>query len=105
MTLMYVNVESLNFRTEPNSADNSNRIGSLFLTHEVDVLAEAPDGWVQIRTRFEGATREGFVAGRFLRPPLTPNREKRMCSVHREFMRFDHGLGKEHVSPFAGCVG
>jgi hypothetical protein len=36
---------------------------------------------------------------------VTPHREALIASVNREFMRFDHGLGKENVAPFSGFVG
>jgi hypothetical protein len=105
MTAMYVDVEALNFRSSPDSTID-NRIGSLFLTQRVEVLGEAEvEGWVRVEATVAGVPKEGFVAKRFLRAPTTPNREALIASVNREFMRFDRGLGKENVTPFAGFVG
>jgi len=103
MAFMYVDVEALNFRNAPNPT--ANKIGSLFLTQKVEVLDDAADGWARIKATIGGAPTDGFVAKRFLRPPVTPHREALIASVNREFMRFDRGLGKENVAPFSGFVG
>lgn len=104
MATMFVDVESLNFRKSPSEAAGT-KIGSLFLTQKVETLGEEPGGWARVRAAVDGSQREGFVAGRFLRAPETPNREALVASVGREYMRFDRGLGRESVRPFAGFVG
>jgi hypothetical protein len=104
MADMYVAVEALNLRSSPNKT-NDNVIGSLFLTQKIDVTAEATDGWVQCTASVDGAQKIGFVSGSFLRRPTTPNREALIASVHAQYMRFNHGMGKEHIQPFAGFVG
>lgn len=104
MASHFVAVEALNFRSEPRAAAET-WMGTLFLGQPVEHLAAADDGWVRCRAALDGSEREGFVAGRFLRPPLGPGREALVASVHREFMRFARGLGKEHIAPFSGFVG
>jgi hypothetical protein len=104
MTAMIVDVEALNFRDAP-SATSGTKIGSLFLTQKVDVLSDEHDGWARVKATVDGAPKEGFVAKRFLRAPVTRHREALVASVSREFMRFDRGLGKENVAPFSGFVG
>lgn len=104
MTAMYVDVEALNFRSAPDTTAD-NKIGSLFLTQKVDVLNDESNDWARVRAVIDGSPKEGFVAKRFLRAPVTPNREALIAAVGREFMRFDRGLGKENVRPFSGFVG
>lgn len=105
MATMYVTAEALNLRAQP-TADQDNRIGSLFLTQRVETLdAATPAGWVKIRAVIDSQSVEGFVARKFLRGPLTTNREALIAAVHTEYMRFNRGLGKEHIAPFAGFVG
>jgi len=104
MAVMYVDVEALNFRSSPNSTSD-NKIGSLFLTQKVNVLSDAADGWVRVEATLSGASKEGFVAKRFLRLPVTPHREALIASVNQQFMRFDRGLGKENTDPFFKFVG
>src|SRR5215475_2820139 len=99
MAVMYVDVEALNFRSSPNSTSD-NKIGSLFLTQKVNVLSDEADGWVRVEAKLSGASKEGFVAKRFLRLPVTPHREALIASVNQQFMRFDRGLGKENTDPF-----
>lgn len=103
MPTMFVDADALNFRREPDAA--AAKIGSLFLTQKVEFLADAPGGWARVKAAVGGSAQEGFVSKRFLREPVSPNREALVASVGREFMRFDRGLGKEHVRPFAGFVG
>ncbi|MBY5814345.1 DUF2272 domain-containing protein [Rhizobium leguminosarum] len=104
MPEMYVNIESLNFRSSPSSAED-NIIGKLYLTQKVMVGDTLSEGWVECRAPVDGDNRNGFVSAKFLRQPLTPNREKLIASVHKQYMRFERGLGKEHISPFSGFVG
>jgi hypothetical protein len=104
MQTMFVVGEALNLRSAPDSSAD-NRVGSLYLTQPVEVLGDAGNGWAHIKAKVSGTQKEGFVVQRFLRPAVTPNREALIASVSREFLRFKHGLGKEHVAPFAGFVG
>ncbi len=103
MDSMYVAVESLNLRSSP-GVEADNRIGSLYLTQPVVALADAGE-WLRCSAEVEGARKEGFVAKKFLRPPLTANREALIASVSREYMRFGHGLGKEWRDPYFKYVG
>ncbi len=104
MSDMYVNVESLNFWESPTNSDNI-LIGKLYLTQKVDVVSEIPGGWVECRAYVDGDQSTGFVMAKFLRRPVSPNREKLIASVSRAFLRFEHGLGKENVEPFSEYVG
>ncbi|MBY5539309.1 DUF2272 domain-containing protein [Rhizobium leguminosarum] len=104
MADMYVNVESLNFRENPTSAVD-NIIGKLFLTQKVNVVSEEADGWVKCKANLDGSQKTGFVLVKFLREPVSENREKLIASVNKQFMRFERGLGKEHAEPFSGFVG
>jgi len=104
MSDLYVNVESLDFWENATNSGN-NLIGKLYLTQKVDVVSELPGGWVECRALMDGDHRIGFVMTKFLRSPVSPNREKLIASVSREFLRFEHGLGKENVEPFSEYVG
>lgn len=105
MTTMYVDAEALNLREQPNS-DTDNRIGSLFLTQRVEILdSDAPEGWAKVSTNIEEKPRVGYVSIKYLRAPLSTNREALIASVNTEFMRFRRGLGKENVQPYAKYVG
>jgi hypothetical protein len=104
MADMYVAVESLNFRSAPAESDET-LVGKLFLGQRINVTKEEADGWVQCKATVDGAQKTGFASRRFLREPTTPNREALIASVHREYMRFNRGMGKEDTEPFAGFVG
>jgi len=95
---------ALNFRSAPERLPD-NRIGSLHLLQPVEVIEQANQEYVQCRAEIEGKTMTGFAARNFLRPPTTPHREALLAAVHREYMRFNRGLGQEHVKPFSGYVG
>src|SRR5262245_12770354 len=105
MATMYVTAESLNLRAQP-TADQDNRIGSLPLMHKVETLDQAtPPEWIKVRAEIDAQPVEGFVLRKFLRNPLATNHEALIAAVHTEYMRFNRGLGKEHISPFSGFVG
>jgi hypothetical protein len=105
MSEMYVNVLSLNFRSRPTVGDDT-LLGSVFLGQKLTNVEESDtEGWVSCTAALESGEQDGFVSRRFLRAPLSPSREALVASVHREWMRFKRGLGKEHIRPFAGFVG
>lgn len=105
MTDMIVNAEALNFRSAPDSSDPDNLVGTVFLGQRLtEVVADVP-GWVKCAARIDGDDATGFVSAKHLRRPLTATREALAASVHREWMRFRRGVGKEHISPFKGFVG
>lgn len=56
----YVNTDSLNIRDYPST--EGNQIGKLYRGEEVEILALAEDGWVQIHS----ATMDGYVKADFL---------------------------------------
>lgn len=105
MSKMFVDTPALNFRSEPEVSNNT-RIGTVFLCQEIDDVKDAGvSGWVSCVAEVNGAKKKGFVSRKYLRPPLTENREKLVASVHREWMRFSRGAGKEHHSPYYEYVG
>jgi hypothetical protein len=104
-TLFVTAYESaLNFRSAPEKVDG-NIIGSLFLLQPVEVTGAERNGFVPCRAEVAGRKLKGFAHRSFLREPVTPQREALMAQVHREYMRFERGLGLEHVAPFSGFVG
>ncbi len=106
MSHMYVSAyeSALNFRSSPDRLP-SNRLGLLHLLQPVDVIEQANEEYVKCQAEIDGKTMTGFVARNFLRPPTPPHREALLAAVHYEYMRFDRGLGQEHVKPYAGYVG
>jgi hypothetical protein len=104
MADMYVDIESLNLRSSPNSLED-NIIAKLYLTQKVRVGDSSSPGWVECRATVGDDILDGFVASKYLRQPLSRNREKLIASVREEYVRFKRGLGKEYNQPFAGYVG
>ena len=105
MATLYVNTPALNFRSEPRIAPDT-RIGTVFLAQKLSQVKNADvDGWVSCITKIDGTETNGFVSRKFLRKRLTKNREKLIASVHREWMRFMRGTGKEHHDPYYKYVG
>jgi len=101
----YVDVEALNFRSQPVAAGD-NRIGILHLGQSVDRLGDGDaEGWAKIRAAVDGASRDGFVSSRFLRPPVSDAREELVAQAITQWLRFAQGLGQEFDDPFAGFVG
>jgi hypothetical protein len=101
----HVDVEALNLRSEPRVAP-ANRIAVLHLCQPVERLGAAEvEGWVRIAAAVEGQRREGFVSERFLRPAAAEAREALVAQAIAEWLRFEKGLGKEQVDPYAGYVG
>lgn len=106
MSLMYVTAyeSALNFREAP-EIRSDNIIGSLFLLQPVEVQGAEQGDFVRCRAEIDGQVRAGFASRKFLRQPTSPHREALLAQVHREYMRFRRGLGKEHVEPFSAFVG
>lgn len=105
MSTKFVNAIALNFRSSP-VVNATTKVGTVFLGQQVsDVVPSDTEGWVNCTARIGGSVVSGFVSERFLRDPLTPNREALLRQVHHEWMRFGRGTGKEHVPPFSGFVG
>lgn len=100
-----VNVESLNFRSDPEASPETLR-GQVFLGQRLTDVEDADvEGWVRCRAEIDGAEGTGFVKKEFLRNPLSKSREALVASVHHEWMRFRRGTGRENVAPFSGFVG
>lgn len=105
MSSKFVNATSLNFRSSP-EVSATNQLGTVFLGQQLsDVVPSGTHGWVSCSAEIDGSVKSGFVSERFLRDPLTTNREALLRQVHHEWMRFRRGTGKENVAPFSGFVG
>jgi len=102
---MFVDALSLNLRSQP-IVSPSTKIGSLFLGTAVEV-AGSPDagGFVKVTATIDGAKEEGFVSAKFLREPASDTREALIAEAVKQWLRFERGLGKEHVRPFFRFVG
>lgn len=105
MSKMFVNGLNLNFRSTPHMVPG-NIVGKLDLNQPVEVIG-APDanGWITASSTIDGAARQGFVAAGFLREPAAPSVEALLAAARREWRRFEHGRGEEHLDPFADFVG
>jgi hypothetical protein len=102
---MYVKALAVNFRSRPIVSEET-LLGTVFLGQRLTNVEESDtEGWVSCTAELESGVRDGFVSRRFLRAPLPPGREALVASVHREWMRFKRGLGKEHIRPFSDFVG
>ena len=105
MPELFVNVAALNFRSEPAVAPQT-RIGTVFLGQKLENIEPAGvELCVTSINNINGDKTDGFVSAKFLREPLTRNREKLIASVHNEWMRFGRGTGKEHHDPYYKYVG
>ena len=106
MTVMYVTAyeSALNFRSAPERVPG-NIISSLYLLQPVEVIAQANEVFVKCQAEIAGKSLTGFASRNFLRSATNSNREALLASAFREHMRFERGLGHEHVKPFAGYVG
>lgn len=93
----YVATEGLNLRAAPNGAI----LGQLTLGDPVLDLGAATGGWRRVRT----GGREGFVFGKYLRPPATREVEALLARTIEEWKRFLKGQGDEKADPFCGYVG
>jgi len=111
MTDKFVDLEALNLRSAPNSSSLANRIGILHLGQPVNEIGPADTaGWVEIDAKIGGATKRGFVKAEInelasLREPVSEAREALVAEAIHEWLRFEQGLGKEHIDPFTGFVG
>lgn len=74
--------------------------------HLVNVIGPSDvDGWLEVTAKVNGASRQGFVAARLLRDPVSAPKERLMAAAVAEWVRFDKGAGKEHVDPYFKHVG
>ena len=97
-------VSFLNFRSSP-VVNNSNIIATLHLGQQVKVLSDADGEFVKISVKLDGNQKDGFVSGRFLRDPVSKEREALIHQAIQEWERFNFGLGKEHRKPYFRFVG
>jgi hypothetical protein len=94
----------LNLRSTP-TKEPANVIGQLFLLQTVDTTGPAENGFLPCKATVGSAKVRGFASAKYLRPLLSPRREALLDRVRVEYERFQRGLGKEHMAPFAGFVG
>ena len=95
----YVDVSSLNFRSEP-KVTSSNRIGVLHLGQPVEIQGDAEGNFVSASAEIDGIKTDGFVSDKFLRDPVSAEREALIHQAISEWKRFNFGLGKEHKDPY-----
>lgn len=94
----YVTTEGLNFRDRPEGTI----LRSLTIGEPVADLGAADlPGWRNVRI---GGT-AGAVFGKYLRPPLAPEREALLAATITQWVRFDKGQAKEEDDPYSGYVG
>ncbi|HUD28382.1 MAG TPA: DUF2272 domain-containing protein [Novosphingobium sp.] len=101
----FVAVTSLNFRSAPRVAADT-LVGPIFLGTPVEVTGAADaKGFIEAEADVDGTRTTGFVAERFLRGIESDAREDLVAGAVAEWLRFDRGLGKEHIDPFFRRVG
>ncbi|HEY8262518.1 MAG TPA: DUF2272 domain-containing protein [Methylosinus sp.] len=96
----YVRTEGLNFRK---AADPDAEIIRALTIGEPVVDRGPADaaGWRRVAI----AGQEGFVFGRYLREPQSPEIEALIAKLVAEWVRFGKGAASEKVDPYAGYVG
>ncbi|MGS1108319.1 DUF2272 domain-containing protein [Achromobacter anxifer] len=113
----FVNVEAVNLRSTPSTAQNT-PIGSLTLGQEIVDLGGAPAGWRRVRTKISGLDVEGYSVdgladSKFkwaktkqptLRPPASRAREALVAAAVEQWLRFDKGRGKENIEPYSSYI-
>lgn len=105
-----VNIEALNFRSEP-LVDPSTRRAVLHLGQALTVIDEDPSAeWVQVKAQIKDTEMTGFVKriinGVFaLREPVTMQREALANNAIGQWLRFDQGQGMEYDKPYFSYVG
>ncbi|QKH38199.1 DUF2272 domain-containing protein [Achromobacter pestifer] len=113
----FVNVEAVNLRATPSTAQNA-PIGSLTLGQEIVDLGGAPAGWHHVQTKMagldvKGYSVDGLADSKFkwaktkqptLRPPATRAREALVAAAVEQWLRFDKGRGKENEEPYSGYI-
>jgi hypothetical protein len=105
-----VDIEALNLRSAP-AIDPQNRLAILHLGQAVQVLGPAPvPDWLQVQVAIGNATKTGFLKGVIeglpsLRDPAPAPREALVTEAIVQWLRFEKGLGQEHLTPFFRYVG
>lgn len=94
----------LNLRKTPAVAPD-NVLGQFTFLQVVDVEGAPQNGFLSCTGTIAGKPQGGFASAKFLRPLQSPQREALLDQAFIEHQRFQRGLGKEHVAPFAGFVG
>lgn len=105
MPIKHVASASLNLRSEP-LAKPSTLIVSLPFGHTVEVQGASPrEGWVNVRTIYNGRSLAGVTDGSLLREPLSTKKESLLASAAIEWDRFKRGAGKEDRAPYFRYIG
>jgi hypothetical protein len=105
MATKHVRSDALNLRQEP-KVQEGNVVAVLVKGQAVTVIGPSgTQGWVEVEALVDSAPRGGFVAAHLLRDPATAAKERLMSAAVAEWVRFDRGLGQEHIDPFFKFVG
>ncbi len=104
MDTFKVATDGLNLRRTAEMGDNI--IGALTLAQPVTVIeGNTGEKWWKVEAIVDGREESGFASSKFLRPPLSPPREKLIENAVTEWLRFKRGQGRETASPFDRFVG
>lgn len=101
--LRFVDATKLNFRSQAEIGDNV--VASLHLGQAVDVTGAASGGFVKATVKLGDRIHEGFLSEKFLRDPVSDEREALLQQALVEWRRFNFGLGQEHQDPYFKFVG
>lgn len=105
MIKKYVNTRGLNFRSEPRVVEDT-KITTLHLGQSVEIIGQADrPGWLTAEIQLNGNTQSGFISEKFLRVPVSKEREQLIFQAIAEWERFELGLGKETQDPYFKFVG
>ena len=96
--VVYVRTQGLNLRKTPNGEiDRSLNIADPV----IDKGPSGVEGWRKVSADGD----DGFVAERYLRPPVAPEVEALLRSTVDEWLRFDMGTGRENKEPYSTYIG
>ncbi|QNM98642.1 DUF2272 domain-containing protein [Chitinimonas koreensis] len=110
MSSRFVDLEALNLRSAP-IVEPATRLGILHLGQPVEVLGPHEQaGWTRVRASIDGAAVSGMVKSEIggqpsLREPAPPAREALVAAAVGQWLRFEQGLGQEHLAPYYRYVG
>lgn len=103
MAIKRVNADILNLREAP---VHGTVLKELPRGQEITTTgATGTAGWVAVSAQSQGETVTGVVAERRLRDPVSDAKEQLMSAAVAEWLRFEMGMGQEHVDPFFKFVG
>lgn len=110
MSSKFVDLEALNLRSAP-VVEQSSWIDTLHLGQPVEALGPHEQaGWTRLRANVDGTMVDGMVKSEIggrptLRDPAPPAREALVAAAVGQWLRFEQGLGQEHLEPYYRYVG